>query len=73
MGCFTWLIEELFHSFVGAFLFMTGQFLLKIVTLGKHRIRWWDVHDPNVTWFPSLLGLAFWLGAGALVYHGFAD
>ena len=52
----------------GVVLFLTGEVLLWIFTFGSHRIRWYEVQDHNITWPPTLLGLAFFMGLGAIVY-----
>ena len=59
-----WVLETL----VGAFLFLTGEVLRYVATLGKHRVRWWDAADGGLGWSSVLLGVLFWFAAGALVW-----
>ncbi len=53
---------EVVGSAVTTFLFLTGEVLVWAFTLGRHRVRWWELQDVNVTWPLTLLGTAFWLG-----------
>lgn len=71
MGLLEDAIGHFFSEFIGLFLYTTGDVLLWIFTLGRHRIRWWDALDPNVTWPLIILGFVFWLGVGALVWTYF--
>lgn len=63
------VIEDFVGAWIGAFLFLTGEVLRKVFTLGRHRIRWWNVQDKNLNWPMTMLGLAFWLAVGALVAY----
>lgn len=53
-------------SAVLAFLFVTGEVLRALATLGAHRVRWWEADEHGVIWPSALLGLAFWMSLGAL-------
>src|SRR5262245_41779890 len=66
------VIAEAFESvvrwFVRFFLYLTGESLRWLFTLGRRRIRWWDTADYNAAWPSIVLGLAFWMGLGAVVW-----
>lgn len=69
---FLWeLVGEVLLWFSSTFLFLTGEILLKAVTLGKYRIRWKEPVDLGPSIGPILLGVAFWVGIGALLYRLF--
>lgn len=65
------LLGDILGAWIGAFLFLTGEVLRKLFTLGNHRVRWWAVQDGNVTWPMTLLGLVFWVAVGALIAYLF--
>ena len=48
--------------------FVTGELLLKALTLGRHRVRWSEIRDHRLSWSPALLGAGSYAALGALVY-----
>ncbi len=67
---FLWeLIEMVFGQVISAFLFVTGEALHWMVTLGSHRIRRWESQDDNVIWPKMIIGLLFWGAVGYLVWQ----
>jgi hypothetical protein len=66
-----WVVEAVVWVFgwlVGGFLHLTGECLRWCCTLGRRRVRWWDMDDANLAWPSLLLGLAFWMAVGALLW-----
>jgi len=65
----SFLAELVLETVLGVFFFVTGELLLTALTLGKRRVRWWEVQDANVSFGPVLLGFAFWAGVIALLFR----
>lgn len=68
MHFLTDLVMDAVFWLIGGLFFLTGELILALATLGRHRVRWYELQDRNITWAPSLLGAALWFGLGALLY-----
>lgn len=55
-------LAEIAGALLHGILFTSGEVLRWAVTLGRHRVRWWEVQDDNVAWPSILLGILFWGG-----------
>ena len=56
------LARVVVRGIVHGLLFGTGEVLRWALSLGRHRIQWWEVGDVNVNLPSLLLGTAFWVG-----------
>jgi hypothetical protein len=69
--------EFLWWLIVDVFLTLTGEGVLSVVTLGKHKIRWDLYADERATKYVVFserslwVGVAFWVAVIVLVYRLF--
>ncbi len=72
-----WIFRTLFQLIVEYLFFLTGEVLLFLVTLGRHRVRGdWYLNDGPMGWtvlatFSAWLGGAFWLGVAMALHRVF--
>jgi hypothetical protein len=58
-------------TWISSFVFyITGELVLKIITLGKHEILFGDRNkiDPTAHHTSTLLGGVVWIGTGLIIY-----
>ena len=55
------LLYFFWDDFLIRFLLVTGEVILKVVTLGRHRIRWSRSLYDHFPLLSTILGLVFWI------------